>query len=463
MESLLTNTAIGTITSRVMDSQGQNSQKLDIKTKPTNKNPNINKVSNNIFNYIRRKTTNVAREIRKKSGLPEKNSSISVKVTDKTIETNRIYSNRYHVLLDELALLEQQTLTGFAEVESEKTLLENLDEITGHDNKIGVDHKDGTARKFTNAYRRRNRRLQGNNQGSESSDSDGGDANDREKTTNEDDHDMKDEVTHTNDDSNNKSTTNTRKVNATTSSGKSSKHKLKSLRAYTRDREEVPLAEINLFNNKMWELFPEMKGKVARLPCGMYDINDLEIQLQVEDYVVEPEKVVRFTTSATGTETSVGYNDTQTESSALEHDNELFKIPKRKSVNKMVKNKTMFSAYSKLLNYLRCKTFLKFRDASLMQQLVHQSNVWMVKEGYDLTDPLHYTVISNAVTVAFLISTEELTFRQAIKNKANWDNMTHMNKTIAGDLGKVFRLPSEGSVFSDSLDTMALNKQKTVV
>ena len=85
-----------------------------------------------------------------------------------------------------------------------------------------------------------------------------------------------------------------------------------------------------------------------------------------------------------------------------------------------------------------------------------------------LDDPLHYTVIASAVTVAFMISEEELMFREAIKNKTNWDNMRHLNATISGDLGKVFRLPGDRSLNEDNpahkvMDNLLLKPNPLVI
>lgn len=467
MESLLTQQAIGTITSRVMDNQGQNSQKLDIqplkikqiKSSKSHKNPF--KIAESIRGYINRKKNNLIENIMDNSYIP-KQSGIAVKVSDKVIVTNKATNNMYDVLIDELTLLEEQTLTGFSEVVEEKNMSRKTDEsdLRNREDTTADKSLEHTSKKdIIKKNSHPNRKVKGargpkgaiDGSGSESSDSDSdGEINIETKEN-------------SNDLNETEATKRVRNLNKLAENNIKTSEKIRTLKSFQKSRNEVAIEDVNKFNSRVEELFPNLKGKIARNNGGMYDLVNLAHLITQPDYVIENEKVLRFKTAETTTETSTNYNDTQADYSILTEDRELFKVPSRKEINKLVKNKKVFSAYTKLLNYLKCKTFLKFRDASLMQQLVHQANVWMVKEGYDLTDGLHYTTITNAVTVAFLISTEELTFRQSIKNKTNWDNMLHHNKTISGDLGKVFRLPNEASLFSEKLDTMALAKQTTNV
>lgn len=465
MESLLTNTAIGTITSRVMENQGQNSQKLDIKPlKNQNKNQTIPKIKKNvaqaISGYIMRKKNTIMKSISNNPNIPKQVGN-RVKLEDKVVVTNKDNNNRYNVLIDELALLEAQTLTGFVEITEEKLLSNKIDDEDKVNKENVFTDKTFDNNLTNNEFKKRIRKFRkSKNNTTNSDDSDNSGASDFSES---DEETTKDVLNKGNDNVLNEAHKTTTNLSKLRESNNKTSEKIRTLRAYQKNRNEISHEDVNIFNLKVEELFPEQKGKISRFPGGMYDLNDLANLVLKPDHEIEKEKIVRFKIAETTTETSTNDVETVAEQHKLESDKELFKVPNRKDINKLVKNKKYFSAYSKLLNYLRCKTFLKFRDASLMQQLVHQANVWMVKEGYDLTDTIHYTTISSAVTIAFLISPEELQFRQSIKNKTNWDNMVHHNKTISGDLGKVFRLPDETSLFSEKLDTMAMPKQSTHV
>lgn len=134
-------------------------------------------------------------------------------------------------------------------------------------------------------------------------------------------------------------------------------------------------------------------------------------------------------------------------------EDEIFRIPTRSVINRLIKKKSNYKTHSKLLNFLRCKFHLKYRDHHFMNTLVHEARVWMMTNKHTCDNPDDYSILSSAVLAAFLISGEELEFRQAIKNRTNWDNMNHLNKTITGNLGKVNRIPSEttfiGSLLPD--------------
>jgi hypothetical protein len=52
--------------------------------------------------------------------------------------------------------------------------------------------------------------------------------------------------------------------------------------------------------------------------------------------------------------------------------------------------------------------------------------------------PLHFSILSMAVTQAFVVNQAELDFRARLKNKAAQDHMSHHNKAMTGDLGNVF-------------------------
>jgi len=223
---------------------------------------------------------------------------------------------------------------------------------------------------------------------------------------------------------------------------------------FTKTDQEVTLTDINNFNAKVEEYFPDLLGKIPVKENTMYDLAALKRNVIVPEKrlvdgvpnTIDKESVELIRTVEAGTSMSKegavlalqqsDETDLDKEFDILNKNQEFFKIPSRTKINAIFKNKKYFKAHSELLNYLRCKNFLKYRDVSFMQQLVHQANIWMLKAGYSMDHAAHYTIMSHAVTLAFLVSEEELMFRTVIKSEANFDNIKHLNSTLKGDLGK---------------------------
>lgn len=111
--------------------------------------------------------------------------------------------------------------------------------------------------------------------------------------------------------------------------------------------------------------------------------------------------------------------------------------PSRKVINKMVKSSKRLYSYKKLLYYLRCKYFMKPRDISMVNSLVADARVWMIKSGRSCETQDDYLVLAGAVMGAFLVTEEELEFRQQMKKTGLINNIVHLNNTMSGDLGKV--------------------------
>lgn len=121
-------------------------------------------------------------------------------------------------------------------------------------------------------------------------------------------------------------------------------------------------------------------------------------------------------------------------------------IPKRKTITKLVKDKRSLKVHGSLLSYLRCKYHLAQRDQSHINRLVHEARTWLIKSGRKCESDIDYTILASAVSAAFLVSDEELEFRAIIKSRRNYDNMSHLNATLRGDLGRtLFPLKSGGA------------------
>lgn len=119
---------------------------------------------------------------------------------------------------------------------------------------------------------------------------------------------------------------------------------------------------------------------------------------------------------------------------------ELFCMPNRHQINKTVKHSKRFKAITTLTYYLKIKYFLKTRDTQMIQSLVMDARVWMIKNGFKCDCYEDLVTIGEAVTAAYIVDDTELKFRQTIKHPANWKNTIHLNKALAGDLGKTSKI-----------------------
>lgn len=458
MESKLLKTAIAsTGSSCPVDGKGSNSQKLDFKNK-----------TNTIKAYFLRKYFKIKNSTKGTNTSPKQ----KYRSVEQSIQSNVQDHNRFIDLVDELELLDNDIRTGEKEIE----VIEEKSKGTFSNSKgtESTDFKSKTESNRSNVESDldKNYNYSGNvtrNAGGNGSNGQGklpifdGDYNKAEGTN---EFATKDVLGVTKSDSEVETTL--KDFGNSDVGNEKLLVKYKKIVRFSKADNELTKLDVANFNNKVKELLTkEELRKVNKHPItGQYLMSDI-ISLVPPKFElnkhVDEEMIDAYTTVDNDCETNDNSVETNAVDSKLYDNQELFKVPKRKEINEIIKNKKYFKAHSRLLSYLRCKSFLKFRDASLMQQLVHQANVWMVKEGYELDEPIHYTVIANAVTVAFLISREELEFRQAIKHRVNWDNMKHLNSTIAGDLGKVYRMPSEGSFARDHLESLSLSKPNTTV
>jgi hypothetical protein len=94
----------------------------------------------------------------------------------------------------------------------------------------------------------------------------------------------------------------------------------------------------------------------------------------------------------------------------IEHEDELVEFVRRSAVNKVIKKKKHFLAHSRLLNFLRCKFFLKYRDAHLMNSMAWEARNWMLKNDFLCDNAVDYSIMALAVTGAFLVTREEMVF-----------------------------------------------------
>lgn len=107
----------------------------------------------------------------------------------------------------------------------------------------------------------------------------------------------------------------------------------------------------------------------------------------------------------------------------------------RKAVNQTLIKKRWFKAYSKLLNHIRIKYFMRSRDTTTIHNMVSDARVWLIKNGHTCDTDLDYQILSASVMAAFVVSEEELEFRKLLKDSSVQDGVKHLNATMSGDLG----------------------------
>lgn len=202
-------------------------------------------------------------------------------------------------------------------------------------------------------------------------------------------------------------------------------------------------------------LNPELKNTFAALEDMCMD-TEPAIEQEFEKLAPRPlPKKVKFQTSEVDVQCECSM-PISTQATEKVFDKELVRVPKRSAINKIAKNKKLWSVHSRLLNVLRVKCFMKHRDHHLIATLATEARNWLLREGHKCDTAEDYAIYASAIQAAFLVSEEELMFRQTIKNKVNYDNMIHLNKTVSGDLGKVTRVLRENSLGGALLPNMRL-------
>lgn len=144
---------------------------------------------------------------------------------------------------------------------------------------------------------------------------------------------------------------------------------------------------------------------------------------------------------------------------------DIFRFFTRKSINKVQKKKKSIKTYSRLVNFLRCKFFMRMRDHNLINTMVNDARVWMIKNDFKCESDEDFFVMTQSIIVAFMVNEQEMTFRALLKNKDNWENTAHLNKTLAGNLGKISPMnkPMENSFIGKFLPNLSMPKTSALV
>jgi len=90
--------------------------------------------------------------------------------------------------------------------------------------------------------------------------------------------------------------------------------------------------------------------------------------------------------------------------------------------------------------------------------MVQEARTWMKMNQINCETDSDYFMLTASVSAAFLVSAEELDFRQMLKNRENYDNMVHLNNTLDGNLGKVgiLKQPRVGDFGRSLLPSMTM-------
>lgn len=183
--------------------------------------------------------------------------------------------------------------------------------------------------------------------------------------------------------------------------------------------------------------FGDLELSAAEIkPTDLFDIG------VVTSVALEPPKRVRKVKTVTFNEIGV-QSDITREVQAIDPQpdvsKEIDKVPCR-GVAKVAAQRKSRLIYSQLLNFLRCKHFMHYRDHHFITTLVADARAWMLANKYTMDSPLHFSILSMAVTQAFMVNQAELDFRARLKVRATQDHLSHHNKAMTGDLGNVFLL-----------------------
>lgn len=114
----------------------------------------------------------------------------------------------------------------------------------------------------------------------------------------------------------------------------------------------------------------------------------------------------------------------------------IFNIPERKTINSKVKGKNRIHMLPRLTYNLKTKYFMTFRTPELVNNMVRDARIWMLANKYNLENQEDYYLMTQSIMAAYMIDEQELKFRQLMKNERNYDNMTHINNTLKGNLGR---------------------------
>lgn len=97
----------------------------------------------------------------------------------------------------------------------------------------------------------------------------------------------------------------------------------------------------------------------------------------------------------------------------------------------------LYKKNTELLYFLKLKYFMSSRSPGMIPSMVQDARAFVNKNDLTLNKDM-YEEITNTIMQAFLLDSQELTFRSLMKNNVALDAISHLNDTNGGNLGKTF-------------------------
>lgn len=97
----------------------------------------------------------------------------------------------------------------------------------------------------------------------------------------------------------------------------------------------------------------------------------------------------------------------------------------------------LYKKNTELLYFLKLKYFMSSRSPGMIPSMVQDARAFVNKNELVLNKDM-YVEITNTIMQAFLLDSQELTFRSLMKNTVALDAISHLNDTNSGNLGKTF-------------------------
>jgi len=113
-------------------------------------------------------------------------------------------------------------------------------------------------------------------------------------------------------------------------------------------------------------------------------------------------------------------------------------IPDRAECKKRVSSSKVIRSQKALTQFLKCKYFMRARNLPLINSMVNDARVWMMKDNRKCDTDIDYTIMTSSIMAAYMIQREELEFRALLKRPDNYQNTVRLNNLVNdGNLGKV--------------------------
>lgn len=161
--------------------------------------------------------------------------------------------------------------------------------------------------------------------------------------------------------------------------------------------------------------------------------------------------------------TEIEPHESETESNPEEDNdygilNAVMTIPSKMKIRKLVNKSLVVRSHRRLTNFLKIKHCMKSRTVPLINTMITDARVWLMKDGRKCETDEDYIVMTSSVMAAYMVQEEELAFRELLRNVENHRNARDLNSLIDdGILGHVG--PLDQFKYTES----SINKLKPVL